>query len=151
MRRRNVLLGIAATSMTLLALVLQGAALIRAGAPPAALPADLRDGSPFIWIFVRPGCPHCRRHLEGLRRGAAALAPGTRSAVLARIRLIGDPAAAPAGLQVLPAAWRDVLGVRFSPTTWLVDGEGNIVGRWLGPRDAHGWQRAFTFVSQEAR
>jgi len=139
----------AAAVVTLLALVLQGAALVRTAPAPATIPVEFRAGTRSIWLFVRPGCRHCRRHLDALDRSASQLDPASRAAALARVHFIGAPAEAPAEVTVLPETLQRRLGVRYCPTTWLVDCRGRILARWLGARDSTAWMRAFAFVTEE--
>ena len=135
--------------MALFAVVLQGTSQVRMTPGPAVIPAAFRDGSPSIWLFVQDGCPHCDRHLGALNHSLAGLDSAARTSALARLRVVGTHAQSPGGATFLPDPWRLALGVRVRPTTWLVDGQGRIVARWLGPRDAAAWLGALAFLTKE--
>lgn len=139
----------AAAVVTLFAVVLQGTSRVRMTPGPTVIPAAFRDGSPSIWLFVKEGCPHCDRHLAALNRSVSRLDSAARTSALARLRIVGTHAQAPSGATSLSDPWRLALGVRVRPTTWLVDGQGRIVARWLGPRDAVAWLGALAFVTAE--
>jgi hypothetical protein len=114
----------------------------------ACLPPHLvgEDAHPTLWLFVRPGCPHCAVHLQALQRSLAALSPAERAARLARVHVVGASTQAPAGACREPEALRTVLAVRRFPTTWLVDGDGRVREVWRGARGSTAWARAFSFL-----
>mgnify|MGYP001031144160 CR=1 FL=1 len=142
--RRRATLCLVAGLIGLTAASLRGAARGPVPSGRAAIPAAFWDGDPSIWIFVRSGCLHCDRHLESLDRCLAQLDPAARRDALRCVRLVGGRTGALPGAVLLPAPWRDSLGVRSSPTTWLVDRQGHIGARWRGPRTARDWQRAIS-------
>jgi hypothetical protein len=119
---------------------------VRAGdeARPAALPSAAAlpaDGSASVWVFVRAGCGHCRAHLRELGVVLAALPPTRRTWARARLRIVGRCAEVPAGLTPLPDSLRGAAGVHRVPSTWLVDGRGQVQESWDGARGARAWRR----------
>jgi hypothetical protein len=145
-RRLVALWAAAAVTTALAASLLQGGQRLQLTRPPAVIPAAYRDGAPCIWLFVRAGCPHCEAHLAALGTSLSEFEPLGQHAALSRLRVIGSHASLPRGATPLPDSLRQALGVRFVPTTWLVDGEGRVVARWIGPRRPKPWRQAFDFV-----
>lgn len=131
--------------------VRQQAAVWRQAGGPEALPLAWRDprGVPTAWVFLRPGCPHCRDHVEALRRAVAAYPESVQSRLRSRLTFAGAPGALP-GVRVLPDSLRAVFGVRIAPTTWWVDGQGGVRRAWRGARPETAWRDALEFLAAPA-
>lgn len=123
----------------------------RVAGGPVVLPASMQTaGTPSVWIFGRDGCRHCAAHLAGLARAASKWPEPKRSALLGRIHVAGLSDAVPAGCVVAEARWRDSLGIRIAPTTWLVDASGEIVQAWRGARGVARWEEALEFLALDS-
>jgi len=125
--------------------------ILGAEAGPERFPAThlCLDGAPSAWIFARRGCPHCRDHLRALQCSIATLPARERALAVSRLRLVGG-AEAPAGVRLFPDSLRTALGVRVTPTTWLVGPDGGVREAWRGARNERAWGRALGFLVGKA-
>jgi len=154
--KRNIALALA---LVLAAAVVVGTALAarrqaaiwRQAGGPERIPVALQGASErAAWVFVRAGCRHCTTHLGALARAVAVLPDSERAQVLGRVRVVGETHAAPAGVVRCADSLRTGLGVRLSPTTWLVDADGRIVRAWRGARGRETWDEAVAFLTGRA-
>ena len=131
--------------------VREQAATWRQAGGPGELPAAWRDphGLPTAWVFLRPGCPHCRDHVQALRRAVAAYPDSVQSRLWSRFVFAGARDA-PAGVRVVPDSLRDVFGVRIAPATWWVDAGGSIRRAWRGARAENAWTPELEFLAATA-
>jgi len=118
---------------------------------PERLPEAWRDprGGPTGWVFLRPGCSHCRSHVQALRRAIAAYPESLQTQLWSRLVFVGAPGA-PAGVRVVPDSLRGVFGVGIAPTTWWVNGGGGIERAWRGARTESAWTGALEFLAVPA-
>jgi hypothetical protein len=140
-------------SLALLAALVAGATRhVRATAARSALPTAIPAAWapdptwPSVWIFVRPGCPHCEAHLAALARATDRRGAHRRQELLGRIRVVGDAERVPAGVRREPDRRRRELGVHTTPITLLVEPSGHVRQAWRGARGGRAWEQALDFL-----
>jgi hypothetical protein len=135
-----IALGVASIGSVTLSVRRQAAAWTAAGGPQA-LPPEWRDAGrqATAWMFLRPDCRACRRHLQGVTAALAGYDDSTRARLVSRMVLVGGDERVLPGARTVPDSLRRAFGVHIAPTTWFVDGDGCVRRAWRGARDRDAW------------
>jgi cytochrome c biogenesis protein CcmG, thiol:disulfide interchange protein DsbE len=159
--------GLAVTSIVVLVTLILGAVLLEAQRPGDGLPRDpigaeaprfelptldgdglaLGDlrGGPVVLAFWASWCTTCKADVPKLQQVSDAWGPQgvTVVGVVIEDALPAAQAAAASAQLRYPSVFdadgttRDAFGVLGTPETFLLDAEGRVAARWIGPLPAH--------------